>query len=89
MEDRFDVRFQIHSGTTVCATRSATVGTPSTRTPLPPAFGYFHRFHRRREIAPRRQPIPDPIQILFPILFELLDRLPHPHPAAPLFALTL
>src|SRR6266511_2183900 len=59
---------------TVCAILSATVGTPRTRTP-PPDLGDFHGSHRRREVASRRHPIPDPIQVLLAILFEILDRL--------------
>jgi hypothetical protein len=37
--------------TTVCATRSATVGTPNGRTP--PASGISHQLDRRREVAAR------------------------------------
>jgi len=33
-----------------------------------------HGFHRRREVAPRRQPIPDPVEVAIALLIERLDR---------------
>ena len=40
---------------------------------------YLHRLHRRREVRPRRHPIPDPIQLIPQIRLELLERQPvHP-----------
>src|SRR5664279_5395285 len=41
-----------------------------------PGLRYLHGFHRWREVRPRGQPIPQPIQVVFQILLELLDRLP-------------
>ena len=39
----------------------------------------LHRAHRRREVGPRRHPIPDLVQVALQILLEFLDRLPvHP-----------
>ena len=56
--------------------RSATVGTPSTLTPRPPVLlRYLHCPHRRREVTPRRQPIPQLVQVPFQVLLKLLDRL--------------
>ncbi len=50
-------------------------------------FRYFHRLDRRREVAARGHPIPDPIQVVLQIGLELLDR-DSITPAAPLFAFT-
>src|ERR1017187_6449099 len=36
---------------------------------------YFHRPHRRRKIAARRHPIPDPVQVPFQVPFEIRNRL--------------
>jgi hypothetical protein len=36
---------------------------------------YLHRTHRRREIRPRRQPIPELVQVPVKVPFELPDRL--------------
>src|ERR1017187_6278869 len=36
---------------------------------------YFHRPHRRRKIAARRQPIPDPVQVPFQVSSEIRNRL--------------
>ena len=36
---------------------------------------YLHRTHRRREVTPRREPIPELVQVPVKVLFELLDRL--------------
>ena len=42
-------------------------------------LGNLHRLHRRREVRPRRHPIPDPVQAVVPIRVEIVDRLPvHP-----------
>src|SRR5664279_4398348 len=41
-----------------------------------PGLRYLHGFHRWREVRPRGQPIPQPIQVVFQVLLELLDRLP-------------
>jgi hypothetical protein len=38
-------------------------------------LGYLHRAHRRREVAPRRQPVPELEQVPFQVPLELLDRL--------------
>jgi glutathione-independent formaldehyde dehydrogenase len=37
-------------------------------------FRYFHRPHRRREVAPRRHPIPDLVKIALQVLLEVRDR---------------
>jgi len=58
---------------TVCAILSATADAENSHTT--PRLGDFHGSHRRREIASRRHPIPDPVQVLIPILPEILDRL--------------
>src|SRR6266540_1012613 len=39
---------------------------------------YFHRPHRRREVAPRGHPIPDLVQIVLQIGLEVLDGAPVP-----------
>src|SRR5512140_1165538 len=69
-----------YSRATVWATRSATVGTPSKRTPLPPAFGISTAFARRALVGL------DPF-VCFPDLplgdlkrLVLLLRLVHPTP---------
>jgi hypothetical protein len=52
------------------------------------ALGQLHRTHRRRQVAARRQPIPELVQVAFQVNLELRHR----HlvdPAAPWFALTL
>ena len=66
--------------TTVCATRSATVGTPERRgCPPPCGLRDLHRPHRGREVRPRRHPIPDLVQVVLQILLELRQRhLVHP-----------
>ena len=38
-------------------------------------FRYFHRFHRRREVAARGHPVPDLIEITLQIGLEILNRL--------------
>ena len=61
--------------TTICATRSATVGTPKIRcasTLLRNGDGA----HRRRKVASRAHPVPDLVEIALQVGFELLDRLP-------------
>jgi hypothetical protein len=47
-----------------------------TEYPLSSGFlGYRHCLYRRREIAPRRHPIPDPVEMTALIRLEHLDRL--------------
>ena len=46
-------------------------------------FRYFHRFHRRREVAARGHPVPDLIEITLQIGLEVLDRAARPPPARP------
>ena len=41
----------------------------------PPPLRYLHRPHRRREVAPRRHPIPELVQVPLQVRLELLDRL--------------
>ena len=65
MEDRFDLRLQ-PTGATVWAILSATVGTPSTRTPPPCDFGISTAF-TGGGINAQAHPIPDPIQIVLQI----------------------
>jgi hypothetical protein len=48
---------------------------------------HFHRQHRRWNVAPRRPPVPDPVQVVPQLGLEVLDRAVI-HPGAPLFALT-
>jgi site-specific DNA recombinase len=74
MEDRFCSRSQYY--------RHRSLGDPvgDTRYPKRPyatsAFRYFHRPHRRRKVASRREPIPELIQVVLLILRELRQRLP-------------
>src|SRR5215467_6154681 len=42
---------------------------------LPELLRYFDCQHRRREVTPRRQPIPELVQVPSQVLFKLLDRL--------------
>jgi hypothetical protein len=77
-----------YSRATVWATRSATVGTPSKRTPLPPAFGISTAFTGGGKYEPEL--------IRFQILYRFRSRSASNSqidcsstPAAPLFAFTL
>ena len=72
-EDRFEIRLK-HCLTTICATRSATVGTPRIRSP-PVFFGMATAFTGGGTVASRRHPVPDPIQIVLQVRFEVFDRL--------------
>src|SRR5712671_3214613 len=58
--------------TTICATRSATVGTPKIRWP-PDFFGNGDGTYRRRKVASRAHPIPDLVEVVLQVGFELLD----------------
>src|SRR5664279_6069533 len=49
---------------------------------------YFYRPHRWREVAPRRHPVPDLVQIVLQIGFEVLDGTPV-HPRCTLIVLDL
>jgi hypothetical protein len=74
MEHRFHGRFQIHPDDRL----RDPIGHgrhPQNANPRASGLRDLHRFHRRREVATRRQPIPDPIQVLVAILLELGDRL--------------
>ena len=62
--------------TTVCATLSAIVGTPSIRTPPAVRLGDLHRPDRRRQVGPRAHPIPDLVEVVPQIGLELLQILP-------------
>jgi hypothetical protein len=59
--------------TTVCATRSAIVATPSIRTPEPCGLGDHNRLDRGREVGPRALPIPDPVEVVPQIGLEPLE----------------
>src|SRR5436190_326759 len=61
--------------TAVCAIRSATVGTPSILVP-PAFFGISTPRTGGREVSPRRQPVPEFIEVPFQVLLELGNRLP-------------
>ena len=37
-------------------------------------FRYFYRLHRRWKVTPRGHPVPDPVEIVLQICFEILDR---------------
>ena len=74
MEDRLDVRFQIHPGHRLRdPVRHGRY--PEHANPFASCFGDLHRFHRRREIAARRQAIPDPLQVVAQVLLELCNGL--------------
>src|ERR1700681_3763865 len=61
---------------------------PKGSRPTAMGFRYLHSLHRRRKVGPRRQPIPDPVQIVLQILVELLES--HPvHPRRTLIGLPL
>ena len=70
MEDRFDLRLQIHPhhrlGDPISHGRDA-----QDTYPFACRLGNLHRFHRRREIRARREPVPDLVQIPVPIRLEL------------------
>ena len=52
---------------------------PASSCPPPCGLGISTALHRRREVRPRRHPIPDLVQIVLQIFLELLDGLPiHP-----------
>jgi hypothetical protein len=72
MEDRLDVRFQIHPDHRLCDPISHGRHAEHAHA-LAARLGDLHRFHRRREVAARRQSIPDPIQVVLQILVELLE----------------
>src|SRR5258708_35894875 len=59
--------------TTICATRSATVGTPKIL--CPPDFLNGDGAHRRRKVGSRAYPVPDLVEITLQVGLELLDRL--------------
>jgi site-specific DNA recombinase len=87
MKDRFDLLLQPPGhhrlGDPVRNRRYAKGSHPTAM-----GFRYLHRLHRRRKVGPRRQPIPDPVQIVLQILVELLER--HPvHPRRTLIGLHL
>lgn len=86
MEDRLDLHLQYTLATTVCATRSATVGTPNILVPAPCALG-ISTAHRRREVRPCGHSVPDLVKVAFQVFLELRDRLPI-HYWCTLFALT-
>src|SRR6478735_7381559 len=86
MEDRFDLPFQDHGRRRLCdAVRHARNAEDANTTSS--GFRYLYGFHRWREICSRGQPIPQPIQVVFQVLLELLDRLPV-HTRRALLALT-
>src|SRR5258708_26686475 len=60
--------------TTICATRSATVGTPKILSP--PDFLEMETARRRWKVASRAHSIPELVEIVPQVGFELLDRLP-------------
>ena len=60
--------------TTVCATRSATVGMPSGRVP-PSVLRYLDEPHGRRKVRARRHPIPDLVEVALQVLLECRQRL--------------
>ena len=75
VEHRFHARLQIHPhhrlGNPVGHGRHPEDSHPGTTAVL----GDLHRFHRRREVAARREPIPDLEQVALGIPLEFLDRL--------------
>src|SRR5215468_1737889 len=60
--------------TTICATRSATVGTPRILSP-PLFFGMGDGAHWRRKVGTRTHSIPDLVEISRQVGLELLERL--------------
>src|SRR5664280_3285333 len=75
VEDRFDLPLQDHGGRCLRdAVRNARNAQDANT--ASPGLRYLHGFHRWREVRPRGQPIPQPIQVVFQVLLELLDRLP-------------
>jgi hypothetical protein len=74
VEDRFDLRFQIHPdhrlGDPVGHGRHS-----EQTNPFASCLGDLHRLHRRREVGARGQPVPDLVQIPVPVGLELRDRL--------------
>src|SRR3954447_7399796 len=65
--------------TTVCATRSAIVGTPSTRTPAPCGLGISTALTGGGKYEARAHPVPDLVEIVRKIGLECLEILPvHP-----------
>ena len=75
MEDRLGLPFQPpgHHGLGDAISDSGHAKNPRT---CAVRFRYLYRQHRRREVAPRRHPIPDLVQIVSQILLEVLDGAP-------------
>src|SRR5437016_14532581 len=75
MEQRFHLRLQIQTydrlSDAVCYGGHAEDSDPV----LPVLLRYFDRPHRRWEITPRRQPIPELVEIRFQVPLKLVDRL--------------
>ena len=89
---RVGVEVRIHHGsstifTTVCATRSATVGMPRGRVP-PLSFVNLDEPHGRRKVRARRHPIPDLVEVVLQVLLECRQRLAIHARSAPRFAFT-
>jgi hypothetical protein len=74
MKDRLDLRFQIHSGYRLRDPIRDSGHTQDPNLVLLTRLGNLHGLHRWREVTSRRHAIPNPIQMLIAILFELLDR---------------
>src|ERR1039457_1577090 len=74
VEDRFHLPLQIHRrhrlGDPVVHSRNAEDPRSS------PCLRYCHGLDRRREVTPRREPVPQLEQVVFQILLVLLDRAP-------------
>jgi hypothetical protein len=75
MEDRLQARFQPQ-----CNHRLGDSvghgGNPENPRPTAMRFRYLHRPHRRRKVAARGHPVPQPIQVVTQIGLDLLDGLP-------------
>jgi hypothetical protein len=73
MEDRLDLHLQPRG----CHRLGDSVrdsGHPEHPNPVAVLLRYLHRFDRRREVAPRGHPIPDPVEVVLQVLLELLDQ---------------
>ncbi len=74
MEDRLHLPLQVHGshrlGDPIVHSGHAENPRPS------PMLGYRHGLHRRREVTPRREPVPQLEQVVLQILLVLLDRAP-------------
>ena len=74
MEHRFDLRLQVHPGHRLCDSVGHSRYSSDPTRVLLTRLRNFHRFDRRREVAPGRHAVPNAKKMLIAILLELGDR---------------